>query len=422
MQSSSTKTKLSQQNVLKIQIDQLFNEVISVWKDSDTKKVHALKRLAARMEEYYLSQNWAINTISSDITQRIRTAGIITWAHVSDYLDAKYKRDYPKYNLANSIPVNGDILPIIRIEQNIKKDFLTIPKEELQEIIEYGKRLEVTIKAAKQAADVRHIAYDTDGHIPGKHYDKVTTEAPEPRETIASDIWQQQVIPIIETFASSHKEITKKIIAYPPDDPAAKAMVAPFKEYAKLLKLVFEPINQFIGPFKDLKFATSKPKWWRIVIKYFDHGKHAAAVMDAIDSHKYLEARNIRVLKIQCRACQYFATVPDNTTSPMDPQARSPLKLLIDHIMDNHPKDTVLAIRRMPISVEEGKVMVQVPAERDLTREQVGDQIKELVELAIRFVSAIRAFKALSQWREEFMDGRVASRRMDANEKLSDLA
>ena len=229
---------------------------------------------------------------------------------------------------------------------------------------------------------------------------------------------------IIEGMYNAHKEIGKNIERIPPDAAKARAMVAPFKEYAKLLSQVFKPINEFIGPFKDLKFATTKPKWWRIVLKYFDHGKHAAAVMDAIDSHKYLEERMLPVLKINCPlpTCQYFATVPDNTTDAMNPQARPQIKLLIDHVMDNHPKAEAIAIRKMAIKVEPGIVRIQVPAERDLTREQVGDQIKELVELAIRFVSAIRAFKALAEWREEFVDGRVASRRMEAREKLSDLA
>ena len=40
--------KQSEFDILKIQIEQLFNEVVSIWKDSDTKKVQAVKRLAAR--------------------------------------------------------------------------------------------------------------------------------------------------------------------------------------------------------------------------------------------------------------------------------------------------------------------------------------------------------------------------------------
>jgi hypothetical protein len=416
-------TKQSQQDTLKVQIEQLFNEVVSVWKDSDTKKIEAVKRLAARMEEYYLSAGWAINTISTEISRRLRAAGIEKTAHhVSDYLDEKYKLSYaPRYNLSNSLPTdpdNGMLSPNNRIEEIIKKDPLTAPKEEVQEIIEYAKNIEVNAKAFKQAADIRHIAYDTDGHIPGKHYEKVTTDLPEAQATTASQVWNSEVMSVIETFYNSHKEVGKNLERIPPDAEKAKAMVEPFREYVKLLKLIFEPVNEFIGPFKDLKFATTKPKWWKIVLKFFDHGKHAAAVMDAINSHKYLEERELRVLKIQCPACQYFATVPDNTKTPMDPQARSQVKLYIDHVMDYHNKE----VRYSNIKIEEGKVTIQVPAERDLTREQVGDQIKELVELAIRFVSAIKAMQALSEWREQFVDGRVATRRMDAREKLSDLA
>jgi hypothetical protein len=422
---SSSNAKLSQQNVLKIQIDQLFDEVISIWKDTDIKKIKAVKHLAARMEELYLTTGIPVNQISRDIGRRLEAAGISTWAHVSDYLESKYKRDYIVQNSnlnpnPNPIPVRGDISPNNVIEEILKIQPLIRTKDDIQYFDEYAKHIAVEAEANRQAAKTRGIALATDGHIPSKEYDKVTTENPEPQETSASDVWQSEIMPIIETFASSHKEITKKIISYPPDDEQAQAMVKPFKDYAKLLKLIFQPINEFIGPFKDLKFATSKPKWWRIVLKYFDHGKHAAAVMDAINSHKYLEERVIRILKINCPSskCKYFATVPDNTANPLDPQARPQIKLLIDHMMDNHDKET----RYLAIKVEDGKVTVQVPAERDLTREQVGDQIKELVELAIRFVSAIKALQALSQWREQFVDGRVATRRMDAREKLSDLA
>ena len=41
--------------ILEKQIPQLFVEVICVWRDTDIKKNEAVKRLAARLEEYYHS-------------------------------------------------------------------------------------------------------------------------------------------------------------------------------------------------------------------------------------------------------------------------------------------------------------------------------------------------------------------------------
>ena len=96
--------------ILKTQIDQLFLEVVSIWRDTDVKKTKAVKHLAARMEELYLQQGLEsmVNTISSmHIAGRLESLGIKTAKHVRDYLDDKYKRDYeitrPNYNLQNAV-------------------------------------------------------------------------------------------------------------------------------------------------------------------------------------------------------------------------------------------------------------------------------------------------------------------------------
>ena len=116
----STQQNENRIKILKTQIDQLFLEVVSVWRDSDTKKTKAVKHLAARMEELYLSQGLdsMVNTISSSIAGKLEALGIRTGKHVHDYLDDKYKRDYeikkPDYNLQNA--VSGDIsLTIFRL-------------------------------------------------------------------------------------------------------------------------------------------------------------------------------------------------------------------------------------------------------------------------------------------------------------------
>lgn len=409
----------TQSDILKVQIEQLFKEAISVWHDTDVKKNEAVKRLAARMEEFYLVQGWPnmVKEISQHISTRMELAGVKTANHVHDYLDDKYKRAYtkPAYNLSNAI--QGEISTKKDIEDIIKIDPLSRTKDEIQELDEYAKRIAQEAQANRQAAEVKHIALDYDkDHIPSKQYDKVTTDMPEPQKKLAYEAWNTFVMPQVRTLFHTAEGILAALEKLPPEDDQDKQLADAFKGYGGML----QSLNDFMAPFKDLKYATTIKRWWRSVIRYYDHGKHAAAVMDAISSHKHVEDRDISVQKISCpqEGCPYFATVANEVDTPMNPLARSSLKLLIDHVMDNHDKK----VRKLPISITLGKMTVQVPKERDTTREQVGDRIKYLVELAIKFVPNIKALEDLCNWREKEGDHRVAARRIDANPKLSDLA
>lgn len=400
--------------ILERQISQLFGECISVWRDSDIKKSQVVRMLAARLEELCLLQEQPqhIQLICSQIVAHLKQNNLEATAnHAYDYLEDKYKQ--PGYQHSRSgtgaNAGNNDIEHIRRLNPLEERT-----PEQVQQFDEYAKAIAVEREANRQAAQIRKIALDDDK----TNSDKIKTEMPEPRETVAYTTWQNDIMPVIDTMQKTHDEIGKKLKALPPDDEMAEDMVQPLAEYATLLRNVFEPINDFLAPLKDLKFATTKPRWWRIVTKYYDHGKHAAAVMDAINSHRYLDERDIKIRIIKCPTCEYFATVPDDADTPMHPIAREALRLLRDHQMDNHDK----AVRYLCIKAETGKMTVQVPRERDLTREQVGDKIKELVELAITFVAAIKALKALSDWREKYTDGRVATRRISAHDKLSELA
>ena len=413
---ASEHTKLE---ILKSQIEQLFKEVISVWQDTDLKKNEAVKRLAARMEEFYLVQGWPhmVKEISQQISSRMDLAGIKTANHVHDYLEDKYKRAYtkPNYNLSNAI--QGEINPKKDIEDIIKIDPLARTKDEIQELDEYAKRIASEAQANRQAAEVKHIALDYDkDHIPSKQYDKVTTDMPEPEKKLAYNSWNTFVMPQVRTLFHTAEGILSALEKLPPEDDQDKELAQAFELYGNMLR----SLNEFMAPFKDLKYATTIKRWWRSVIRFYDHGKHAAAVMDAISSHKHVEDRDIDVLKISCpkEGCPYFATVGDDIIDIADPKAASQIKLLNDHIMDTHDR----AIGKLPIAITKGKITVQVPRERDTTREQVGDRIKYLVELAINFVPNIKALEVLCNWREKQGDPRVAARRIDANPKLSDLA
>ena len=417
---------------LKTQIDQLFLEVVSIWRDSDVKKTKALKHLAARLEELYLSQGLddMVNTICATITNKLGHVGIKTAYQARDYLDDKYKRDYeikrPDYNLQNAD--SRDILGNnhLSIDEIIKKHPIkerTI--DEVQYLEEVLKKYDVEREINRQAAKLRKIALNDDDHLAKKEYERVTTDMPDPRRGVAYNAWNMYVLPQEKRSFNTAEGILKALERLPPEEDKDQALADAIKGYGEML----QAINEFKEPFKDLKYATTIKKWWKTVIRYYDHGKHAAGVMDAIASHKYLENRDLTVNAINCpeQPCNYFATLSDDTNA-MEKQTRPQVELLVNHISDYHycmlSETLDETIKRLTPSlvITRQKITIQVPKDRDLTREQVGDKIKELVELAVNYIKAIQAFELLCQWRERTADGRVASRRIDAHPKLSDLA
>ena len=300
--------------ILKTQIDQLFLEVVSVWRDTDTKKAKAVKHLAARMEEFYLANGMLINRISTDISHRMSSLGIATAHHVSDYLDSKYKIERTRnYNLANSLdPDQGIQSPNNLIEEIIKKDPLRErTADEIQYLEEAFKRYDVQREINRQAAKVRKIALNDDDHLAKKEYERVTTDMPDPSRGVSYNAWNMYVIPEEKRSLNTAEGILKALERLPPEEDKDQQLADAIKGYAEMLKAM----NEFKEPFKDLKYATTIKKWWRTVVRYYDHGKHAAGVMDAINSHKYLEDRELTVNAINCpyQPCHYFATLSEDT-------------------------------------------------------------------------------------------------------------
>jgi hypothetical protein len=311
---------------------------------------------------------------------------------------------------------------------------MKISKEECWWYIELFKKIETHKKAIEQAMEVRKIARNADEErLPKKHFDKVETDMPEPKKGVAYYVWRDEVMPAIETFYSTHHEILKDLERLPPKDDAQEQELAEgFKHYGKG---IIEVINKFMGPFKDLKYATTIPNWWKAVKNYFAHGKHAAAVMQAIKSHKYMRNKTIKVNGIQCpHNCGYYVTVPDEMAMPagvdyiVNPYSMKPqITLLMEHLIEAHkftiPKEETVKetiIRMLPeFKIGIFKTIIQVALERNFTREQTGDQINELLELALAYTQAVPAFAALCNWRVDVHDPRVATRRIDAHEPLS---
>jgi hypothetical protein len=420
-----------EQRILEKQINQLFSELVSIWRDTDIKKIESVKRLAARMEELYIQNGIAINTISGEIRRRLELAGIKTAKHVNDYLDDKYKRDY-EIQSTTAITDNGDISGnnLLAILHKVNANISELTKEEAQGFYDMAKKMESAGKTVEEYCEIKGWPLLKDDYLANKKYDKVTTELPDPSRGAAWNAWNMYVMPEIERFYNTHNEIHKALEKLPPSQDTDEDMALAFKQYGNGMIKV---LNDFAAPFKDLKFATTIKKWWKTTIRYFDHGKHAAGVMDAINSHKYLEEKQIETNAINDPLhpnCSYFVTLPEETKSMQD-YIQPQLELLLQHLTEKHgcylvepsePLDQTLAKLAPLCTIVKQRVKVQVPKERDLTREQCGDQIKSLVELAINFVPAIRAFQVLCSWREHTADGRVATRRIDAHPKLSELA
>ena len=265
-----------------------------------------------------------VNTISSSIANRLESLGIKTAKHVRDYLDDKYKRDYeikkPDYNLQNA--VSGDILGnnFLSIDEIIKKDPLSErTADEIQYLEEIFKKYDIQREINRQAAKVRKIALNDDDHLAKKEYERVTTDMPDPSRGLAYNAWNMYVLPQEKRSFNTAEGILKALERLPPEEDKDQALADAIKGYGQMLA----SMNEFKEPFKDLKYATTIKKWWKTVIRYYDHGKHAAGVMDAIASHKYLENRDLTVNAINCpeQPCNYFATLSEDIKA-MEKQAR----------------------------------------------------------------------------------------------------
>ena len=156
----------NEKETLEKQIQQLFLEVVSVWRETDLKKIVAVKHLAARMEEYYISQNTPemVRTISASITQRLQQLGIATAHHVSDYLDEQYKQT--EFN--RSSPHNGTDVDNNSLEESARANPFDVPAEGKRVVLKNIKKRmsadEALSKAIESAAKIQKQAldYETD--------------------------------------------------------------------------------------------------------------------------------------------------------------------------------------------------------------------------------------------------------------------
>ena len=278
----------NQGNVLEKQIRQLFSEVISIWRDSDIKKNEAVRRLAARMEEYYLQmdQSQEIQYISQRITEKLRENGLTATAHhVSDYLEDKYKQ--PELAHYNSRPYPGTIAGNKDIENIIKTSPEQRTPEQIQDFHDYSKWIAVEAEANRTIAVQKHIALDSDSDYLSKpHEEKVTTRIPD--LNYRGPVYQQLWL-LVQDLESYHKDMKETLEDFGRWYDPEKIPEKPFIQTIEQFRGYIKDVRCIIAPAKDLKYATSMHNWFHTLAKFLMHGKHAAGVMTSIPSAEHFK-------------------------------------------------------------------------------------------------------------------------------------
>lgn len=121
--------------------------------------------------------------------------------------------------------------------------------------------------------------------------------------------------------------------------------------------------------------------------------------------------------------------------SPEDAKAYSEATKIWLEILNSssdlkNTKDTKQWIETMKIYEDFGKHAAAVKAgvvtingvKRPLTREQVGDKVQEVFDAAIKILDMDHLLKTLSEYRQKYVEPRVAQRKVDLHSKLSERA
>jgi hypothetical protein len=383
-------------NILERQISQLFAEVISVWRESDIKKNEAVRRLAARMEEYFLQlgQPQEVETICRRITERLQAEGLEKTAHhVKDYLDDQYKRPYEKAN-------SGQISQKFVLDDVLRKEpMVERTKDEVQWFAEFCKQLETQRQINEQAAKVRHIAllgsdsYSGDKkewppvhtHIPNREYKGAVYQE---LANFTEDLYKYYY-DMYETLKDVEKwYITEKI----PEGPFVRAV--------QQIRGYIADARKIIAPAKDLKYGTSMHNWFHTLIKFLDHGKHAGAVMTSIPSS------------------QHFYTKKDGT------QAADKRPFTREQVGDRTPyvEDLLESFAESKAFLNHVKAFFRSNKEYDRDKRILRWRREFVTKLVRTYADDEDFYNHISTFREKAMDEEVAARRINAKPKLSELA
>jgi hypothetical protein len=387
-------TTTSSTSTLERRIEQLFEELLTVWKESDTKKIESVRRLAAKLEQQYLQENppRPINTISADIRKRLEEAGVKTAHHVNDYLQDKYKRDYT-IEIRDQVGLDfTDMGKVNKIEEILRKDpIVERSRDEVQELEDYCKKLEVAREANRSAAQIRKIALDHDTDTftssTSKNYNKTETDNPHRHYKGPVHEAMSYLVEDLGKWYLDLKECVNDVYDWfdPKQVPEQK-----FVRVIEDMRLYIMDARKIIAPAKDLKFATSKHNWFHTLLKFLAHGKHAGAVMTSIQAHRHAEKR------------------------PLTREQVGDVNQEVEDLLENYADSKVFL----------NHIKSFFRANKEWDRD---DRIRkwraEFCSKLVRYYADDGDFyNWLSFFREKTMDPNVASRRIEARPTLSGLA
>lgn len=187
-----------------------------------------------------------------------------------------------------------------------------------------------------------------------KHSDPISTKFPEPRITT-----------FYEEIQRGHKvldALAEKVKAFPPSDLDSEK----FREALSVLWDLWSSGT-------DNKWRASTMRWFRIIKSRFEHGKHAAAVLNFTKTNICKDCGN-EMDESEYEHSKCFSCGSENAVT------------------------------------------------RALTREQVGDRQEHIVELAFRTCKYIPWIAEIALWQLKWKDRRNAKRSTDLRPKLSELA
>ena len=334
---------------LEKQIEQLFLELVSVWRDSDLKKIDAVKRLAARIEELYLCRNMPemVSSISQSIRNKLESAGITTAKHVHDYLDSKYKQesyDHSDTRTYSGANIDNNLLSL----QNV--DLKQIPIDTKQKAFDVLCRFTDNIE--KDAREQHYALFKQNDSILDnfntQYQDRkdITTPKPEPKETELSDAIQETI--------EALTELKKDAIEFPPA----------YKQEAKLYSKGWQSFAKIIRWCTDDKFSLHPAEWLNKESYRQFQGKHAAAVWEKAET-------------VLCVACSKDL---DN-----DPEAYEVM------YADYHSPSGWKCIK---CKGHEGIL-------RGMTREQIGDRSVFILQFAQDIINMLPMLTDMFRWFDE---------------------
>lgn len=399
MQQSTESTEKTNA-MLETQIQQLFLELVSVWRDTDLKKVDAVRRLAARMEELYLSQGMPemVATISMSITQKLRNLGITTADHVSDYLDEQYKQT----QLGPRLPVNGENVDNNKLEDSARANPFDLAPEEKRTVLKHLKKRrsadESLAKAIESAAKVQNQAldYETDTFNHTVRVGKDHCHTINPKKNYRGPVHKAMSL-LVEDVGKYYYDLKETLDDVEDWYDPKLLPEARFCKMIEQLRGYIQDVRKVIAPAKDLKFATSMHNWFHTLLKFLVHGKHAAAVMTSIPSNEHYHVKEDGTIEYDDRPLTR-EQVGDNIPE-------------IEDLLDRYAESKEFLNEIISFFRRSGEW-----DRNDTIREYRREYCQKLVKY---YADNGDFYHMLSIFRERTMDSAVAARRIKANPILS---